>query len=125
MFETKMEEDRYTLKHNYSVKESRDLMEWLINEKLTEWQIYNIDPSSDNYITEAGMHECITYIIKGIMLEMTPVQLDILSVGFPMDNQDNQIDSIKNRAKLAVLNYSVKQNTPKESNEIIENINAF
>ena len=100
-------------------------MEWLVNEKLIEWQVYNVDPSSENYITEEGMKDCIEYIIKKIMIEMTPVQLDVLSVGYPMDDDDKMIESIKNRAKIAVLNYSVKQNMPKESNEVISNINAF
>lgn len=100
-------------------------MEWLVNEKLNEWQIYNIDPSSENYINEEAMKDCIQYIIKRIVLEMTPIQKDVLSVGYPMDTEEQMIESIKNRAKIVVLNYSVKQNTPKEANEVIGNINAF
>lgn len=121
----KKEQDLYTLKHNYSVKDSRELLDYLVNQKLAEWQIYNVDPSSDNYINDSDMDECILYIIKKIIIEMTPVMKDKLSVGYPMETEEEQINSIKNVAKLAVLNYSIQQNQPKEHTEVIKNINAF
>ena len=120
-----MEQDKYTLKHNYSVKDSRELLDYLINQKLAEWQIYNVDPSSDNYINEEDMKSCIEYIIKNIILEMTPVMNDILSVGYPMETEEEKIESIKNCAKIAVLNYTIKQNQPSEHEDVIKNINAF
>ena len=120
-----MEQDLYTLKHNYSVKDSRELLEWLVNQKLAEWQVYNVDPNSDNYINENNMKSCIEYIIKKIILEMTPVTKDVLSVGFPMETETDMIESIKNCAKLTVLYYSIQQNTIKERDETIPNINAF
>ena len=92
---------------------------------MVEWQIYNMDPSSDNYITEAKMQDAIEYIIKKIILEMTPTARDILSVGFPMETESNMIESIKNCAKLIVLNYSIKQNTIDQTPHILPNINAF
>lgn len=114
-----------TLKHNYSVQQSRELLEYLVKQKLTEWRIYNVDPSSDNYVTEERMKEAIEYIIKKIMLEMTPITKNILSVGYPMETEDDMIESIKNCAKLTVLYYSIQQNTIKERDETIPNINAF
>lgn len=123
--QNKQELTLYNTKHQYSVRDSRDLLEYLVNQKLTEWQVYNIDPASDNYISESNMNECIVYIIKKIILEMTPVMKDKLSVGYPMETEEQQIESIKNVAKLAVLNYSIQQNQPKEHNEVIKNINAF
>ena len=50
---------------------------------------------------------------------------DILSVGYPMETEDERIESIKNCAKLAVLNYSIKQNQTLEHDEVLKNINAF
>lgn len=123
--QSKQELTLYNTKHQYSVRDSRDLLEYLVNQKLTEWQVYNIDPASDNYISGSNMNECIVYIIKKIILEMTPVMKDKLSVGYPMETEEQQIESIKNVAKLAVLNYSIQQNQPKEHNEVIKNINAF
>lgn len=117
--------DQYTLRHNYSVKDSRELLEWLVNQKLIEWQIYNLDPASDNYINESDMKASIEYIIKKIIMEMTPVMRDVLSVGYPMETEDDMIESIKNCAKIVVLNYSIKQNQPQEHEEVIKNINAF
>lgn len=121
----KVEQESYVLKHNYSVKESRELLDYLVNQKLAEWQIYNVDPSSDNYMSEGKMNECIVYIIKRIMLELTPVMKDNLSVGYPMETEEQQIESIKNVAKLAVLNYSVHQNQPQDHDKAVTNINAF
>ena len=114
------------LKSKYSVKDSRDLLDYMVNQKLTEWQIYHIDTSSDNYITENDMKDCIEYIIKKIIEELTDTSLLVLSVGYPMETEEQQIESIKNRAKLAVLNYAIQQNTPKESGEeVLKNINSF
>lgn len=101
------------------------MLEYLVNQKIAEWQIYNVDPSSDNYMSEENMKSCIEYIIKNIILEMTPVMQDILSVGYPMETEDERIESIKNCAKLAVLNYSIKQNQTLEHDEVLKNINAF
>ena len=105
------------------MKASRELLDWLVDEKLMEWQIYNPDPHSENYMTEEMMKECIHYIIEKIIKEMTEVQKDKLSVGYPMETEEDMIESIKNRAKIAVLHYSVKQNMPKQ--DPIININAF
>lgn len=121
----KADQDLYVLKHNYQVKDSRELLDYLVNQKLAEWQIYNVDPSSDNYMSEGKMNECIVYIIKRIMVELTPVMKDQLSVGYPMNTEEEQIESIKNVAKLAVLNYSVHQNQPQEHDKAVANINAF
>ena len=121
----RLEMEKNSLKHNYSVKESREVLEYLVNQKLAEWQVYNVDPASDNYMSEGNMKSCIEYIIKRIMLEMTPVMKDVLSVGYPMETEDNQIESIKNCAKIVVLNYSIKQNQPQEHEQVIQNINTF
>ncbi len=120
-----MELDKSILKHNYSVKESRELLEYLVEKKLTDWQIYNVNPSSDNYVTEDNMREAVEYIIKKIIMEMTPTMRDVLSVGFPMDTDEAMIETIKNCAKLAVLNYSIQQNHAQEHDEVIKNINLF
>lgn len=56
---------------------------------------------------------------------MTPAQKMILSVGYPMETESEQIESIKNKAKFVVLNYSIDQNTPKEQGESLKNINTF
>lgn len=123
--QNKLASEKMAIKHRYTVKTSRDLLDYMVVQKLVEWQIYNMDPSSDNYITEAKMQDAIEYIIKKIILEMTPTARDILSVGFPMETESNMIESIKNCAKLIVLNYSIKQNTIDQTPHILPNINAF
>jgi tRNA A37 methylthiotransferase MiaB len=111
---------------NYSVKESRELMDYLVNQALMEWQIYNINPSTENYMADKEIEAAIQYIIKKVMVEMTDISRLRLSIGYPMETEDEQIESIKNRAKLAVLNYAVNQNSDNEEDRIpIQNINAF
>lgn len=123
--EIRQESDKFSLQTKYTVKESRDLLEYLINQKLAEWQIYNLNPETENYMSQNSMDNCIVYIIKGIINEMTPTQKMILSVGYPMETEAEQIESIKNKAKFVVLNYSIDQNTPKEQGESLKNINTF
>lgn len=116
--------EEYALKKDISVQESRALMEYLVNEALMEWQVYNVDPSTDNYMSEENISASIQYIIKKIMLEMTPTCRVRLSVGYPMQDEMHMIESIKNKAKLVVLNYTIKQNN-NDLNTDIPNINAF
>ena len=97
---------------NCSVQKSRELLDQIIKDKLTEWQIYNIDVSSENYMNSKQMDACIKYIIKKISLEMTPTLKDQLSIGYPMDTLEDIVEAIKNRASLIVLNYSIEQNRP-------------
>lgn len=100
-------------------------MEWLVSQALLEWQVYNMNPNTENYMSEKDMQTSIEYIIKKIMIEMTPDIKERLGIGYPMDTEEHQITSIQNRAKLVVLNYAIKQNTPKNEGESIKNINAF
>ena len=101
-------------------------MEYLVNQALVEWQIYNVNPSTQNYMAEKEMNDAIYYIIKKIILELTDASLEKLSVGYPMDTEEHRIESIKNKAKLVVLNYTIKQNEPKENDiENLPNINTF
>ena len=55
-------------------------MEYLVNQKLAEWQIYNLNPETENYMSQDNMIACVQYIISGIIREMTAVQKNILSV---------------------------------------------
>ena len=110
---------------SYSVKESRELMEYLINQALMEWQIYNLNPSTENFMASKEMEDAISYIIKKIMLELTETSKAMLSVGYPMETEEQQIESIKNRAKIAVLHYAINQNSENEEDRAIPNINTF
>ena len=100
---------------NCSVTNSRELLDQIIKDKLTEWQIYNLDTTSENYMNSSQIDSCIKYIIKKICNEMTPTLKDQLSIGYPMDTMEDMVESIKNRAKLIVLNYSIKQNMPHDN----------
>ena len=101
-------------------------MEYLVNQALIEWQIYNIDPSDDNYMNEEDMSRAIEYIMKKIMLEMTDSIKLKISVGYPFETEEEMLETIKNRAKLDVLNYSIRQNSDIDNTNIgLKNINTF
>ena len=101
-------------------------MDYLVKQSLMEWQIYNIDPSSENYMNEQNMEAAIQYIMKKLMLEMTDIIKLKLSVGYPFETEEKMLESIKNRAKLEVLNYSIQQNSDSDNANIgLKNINTF
>ena len=99
-------------------------MNELVNEKLAEWQIYNTNPDSENYMNSNSQKEAVEYIIRGILENMTPVKLYQLSIAYNMDNQENQIKSILGEARLAVLRYSINQNS-RSGEEAMQNFNLF
>ena len=43
----------------------------LITEYLAEWQVYNINTSTENYMGPNEQKEAIEYIIKKMMINMT------------------------------------------------------
>lgn len=96
----------------------------LITEYLAEWQIYNINTSTENYMGPKEQKEAIEYIIKKMMLNMTDTTRQQLGVGYPVETDEQLIKSIMEKAKIIVLNYSVKQNSVTVNNDI-PNIQAF
>lgn len=118
--------DRFIQKNNYSVQDSRALMEYLVQQALLEWQVYNIDPETENYMNEQNIEYAIQYIMKKIMLEMTDSIKLKLSIGYPFNTEEEMLESIKNRAKLEVLNYSIQQNGDADNANLgLRNINTF
>ena len=108
---------------NYSVQDSKKLMNDLVQEYLDRWIVYHPDPSKDNYVTGKQQEEMIIYIMKSITTNMTDTIRDQLSIAFKVDTDDELLVSIKEVAKLAVLAYTVKQNPVSTSN--VPNINLF
>lgn len=89
-------------------------MEELVSQALTEWQVYNIDLETENFMSDTKIENCIQYIIKKVISELTETSRLELSVGYPMETEEEMIESIKNRAKLQVLQYSIEQNQPQD-----------
>lgn len=89
-------------------------MEELVSQALNEWQIYNIDLETENFMSDNKIENCIQYIIKKVISELTETSRLELSVGYPMETEEEMIESIKNRAKLQVLQYSIEQNQPQD-----------
>lgn len=101
-------------------------MEYLVQQALLEWQVYNIDPETENYMNEQNIEYAIQYIMKKIIMEMTDSIKLRLSIGYPFETDEEMLESIKNRAKLEVLNYSIRQNGDADSANLgLRNINTF
>lgn len=75
-------------------------------------------------MNEKAISDAIDYIIKKVIIELTDTSRAILAIGYPMETEDQMISSIKNRAKIQVLEYSIQQNEPHEVAEI-PNINMI
>lgn len=96
----------------------------LVTEYLAEWQVYNINTSTENYMGPKEQQEAIEYIAKKMMLNMTPITKQQLGIGYPANTDEELIKSIIEKAKIVVLNYSVKQNSVTTDHNI-PNIQAF
>ena len=110
---------------NVSVQESRELLEYLVKNAMYEWIVYNINPSTENYMAKNEQEDCIKYIIQKIMENLTPTIAAQLAIGYPFDTEEEKIKTIMNRAKLVVLDYSIKQNTQTNNSNNIPNINLL
>lgn len=102
------------------ILKSRELMDTLVKNKLIEWQVYNINVETENYMSQKEIDNAVVYIIKNICYEMTPALKLQLGFGYPMDDMDSMVESIKKRAMLIVLEYSVKQNEVSTDNRMMK-----
>ena len=107
---------------SYSVQSSKELMENLVEEYLNRWRIYNPNPDTDNYVTTNNQEQIIQYIMKNMVLEMTDTIRAQLSIAYKVGTDEELLISIKEVAKIAVLNYTIQQNRTIPD---IPNINLF
>ena len=116
----KKEDEYNALLATANVEKSRELMDSLVKVKLIEWQVYNSNPKTENYMSQNEIDDAIKYIIKRLCMEMTPALKLQLGFGYPMDSLDSMVESIKNRAMLIVLEYSIQQNTASSNSRMMK-----
>ena len=116
----KKEDEYNALLATVNVEKSRELMDSLVKVKLIEWQVYNSNPKTENYMSQNEIDDAIKYIIKRLCMEMTPALKLQLGFGYPMDTLDSMVESIKNRAMLIVLEYSIQQNTVSSNSRMMK-----
>lgn len=116
----KKEDEYNALLATANVEKSRELMDSLVKVKLIEWQVYNSNPKTENYMSQNEIDDAIKYIIKRLCMEMTPALKLQLGFGYPMDTLDSMVESIKNRAMLIVLEYSIQQNTVSSNSRMMK-----
>lgn len=116
----KKEDEYNALLATVNVEKSRELMDSLVKVKLIEWQVYNSNPKTENYMSQNEIDDAIKYIIKKLCMEMTPALKLQLGFGYPMDTLDSMVESIKNRAMLIVLEYSIQQNTASSNSRMMK-----
>ena len=119
----KKEDEYNALLATANVEKSRELMDSLVKVKLIEWQVYNSNPKTENYMSQNEIDDAIKYIIKRLCMEMTPALKLQLGFGYPMDTLDSMVESIKNRAMLIVLEYSIQQNTASSNSRMMKVFN--
>ena len=102
------------------ILKARELMDTNVKNKLIEWRVYNINVETENYMSQKEIDNAVVYIIKNICYEMTPALKLQLGFGYPMDDMDSMVESIKKRAMLIVLEYSVKQNEVSTDNRMMK-----
>lgn len=95
---------------SYSVQSSKELMEGLVEDYLNRWRIYHPNPDTDNFVTTKNQEEIIQYIMKNMVLEMTDTIRSQLSIAYKVGTDEELLTSIKEVAKIAVLNYTIQQN---------------
>jgi len=116
----KKEDEYNALLATANVEKSRELMDSLVKVKLIEWQVYNSNPKTENYMSQNEIDDAIKYIIKRLCMEMTPALKLQLGFGYPMDTLESMVESIKNRAMLIVLEYSIQQNTVSSNSRMMK-----
>ena len=116
----KKEDEYNALLATANVEKSRELMDSLVKVKLIEWQVYNSNPKTENYMSQNEIDDAIKYIIKRLCMEMTPALKLQLGFGYPMDTLESMVESIKNRAMLIVLEYSIQQNTVSSNSRMMQ-----
>lgn len=116
----KKEDEYNALLATANVEKYRELMDSLVKVKLIEWQVYNSNPKTENYMSQNEIDDAIKYIIKRLCMEMTPALKLQLGFGYPMDSLDSMVESIKNRAMLIVLEYSIQQNTASSNSRMMK-----
>lgn len=116
----KKEDEYNTLLATANVEKSRELMDSLVKVKLIEWQVYNSNPKTENYMSQNEIDDAIKYIIKRLCMEITPALKLQLGFGYPMDSLESMVESIKNRAMLIVLEYSIQQNTASSNSRMMK-----
>ena len=116
----KKEDEYNALLATANVEKSRELMDSLVKVKLIEWQVYNSNPKTENYMSQNEIDDAIKYIIKRLCMEMTPALKLQLGFGYPMDSLESMVESIKNRAMLIVLEYSIQQNTASSNSRMMK-----
>lgn len=109
--ETKNRIDEYNINLKQDVLKARNLLDAMVNDALTEWTVFNVRSEEEGFMNEARQKEAIQFIVRTIIERSTPAIIDQISIGYPADDTKQYTKIITQRALIAVLGYSVKQNT--------------
>ncbi|MBR1988196.1 MAG: hypothetical protein IKA36_04045 [Clostridia bacterium] len=101
----------YTIRLTQDPIKCRELLDNMILDTLREWTIFNITSEESSYMNETNQQEAVKYIVSTIISRSTETIKDQLKVGYPFNDDTELAKIITPRAVMAVLNYSIKQNT--------------
>ena len=114
--------DRYAIHMEQDVIKSRNLMEKLIQDALIEWSLFNIRTENEMYMTDEKRNQCTEWVIRRVIENSSEAVIDQLGIGYPANNNEELINSIKNVAMISVMNFTIEQNV-KMMDDDIPNVN--
>lgn len=114
--------DEYALNLEQDVTKSRLLMDSMVDQAVTEWSIYNIRSEGESFISDEKRDKCLEWVIKRVIENSTPAIIAHIGIGYPAENMEQLINSIKNAAMPHILRLNVLQNT-KSMEDNIPNVN--
>lgn len=118
----RLELDAYAIQLEKDVYGSRELLNKLVVDALTEWTLYNIRAEEESYINESKRDACMAWVIARVIENSTDSVRAHIGIGYPAETQDQYINSIKNVAMIHVMDLVIKQNT-KDMSDNIPNVN--
>ena len=107
---------------NTDISEKRLILDNLVQDALNDYVIFNLGTVDEPYITEDVQQDMLKYIVKNVLLHMTPAIMDNIAIGYPADDIDKLANSIQERAHYFVLQFSIEQNSKDYDEKDVPNI---
>ena len=83
----------------------------MVTDALREWTIFNVRTEEEGYMNEQKQKDAVHFIVNTVMERSTTAIIDQLSIGYPISDKTTYAKIITSRALMAVLNYSITQNS--------------
>lgn len=86
-------------------------MDNIIDENLKVWAIHHVRAEAEMYMGEDKQKEAVKNIVASVLEQTTPTILEQIGIGYNVDTKEAYTKIVTQRTILAILNFSIKQNT--------------